>query len=101
MEGALSGSLSRELELEYTNVASPYDELHTKNEFITLLWIPDGAQFERRELCFWESYLDDDIFLDCGFTESQLSGWTAGEVPSLDEYKIFLRCWIKYTFDNF
>ena len=101
VEGTLSGTLSDAQEGEYISMSSPYDDLYTDQEISLHEWIQDGTQPLRQELSGWESYFDEEWMLDIGFTETQLSLWSKGSEPTLEEYKIFLREWIKHTFKNF
>ena len=101
VDGVLSNTLTLEQETEYINLSTPYDDLYNENNFNMHNWIQNGDQFPINDLCDWDSYLDEGWLLDSGFTESRLSHWSLGKMPTIDEYKKFLRVWITHTFEHF
>lgn len=101
VNGVVSSTLTLEQENEYINLSTPYDNLYTENNFNMYNWIQDGDEFPINDLCYWDSYLDEDWLLGIGFTEDCLSHWSLGKTPTIDEYKKFLRPWIKLTLEQF
>ena len=101
VNGVVSSTLTLEQENEYINLSTPYDNPYTENNFNMYNWIQDGDEFPINDLCYWDSYLDEDWLLGIGFTEDCLSHWSLGKTPTIDEYKKFLRPWIKLTLEQF
>lgn len=101
VDGTLSATLTDEQEIEYINASTPYDDLYTEREPSYHSWIRDGQQFARGDFPDWESYLDEDWFVEIGFTKKQLSHWSSGNKPSIEEYRTFLKSWIKQAFETF
>ncbi len=72
VDGTLTGTLTCKIEETYIESSSIYDDNYNTMAAPMYSWIQDGDTFERAELCYWDSYLDEELFAKAEFSQKQL-----------------------------
>jgi hypothetical protein len=94
VDGTLNNNLSNEAEDTFVKISHEFQIVDRDS------WLTHDDAFDRDELTYWENYFYVDEMVDFGFTEEQIDKWSKTESISEDEYKLFLRNWIKKLFET-
>ncbi|HAY46506.1 MAG TPA: hypothetical protein DCY55_09525 [Gammaproteobacteria bacterium] len=61
VDATLTGTMTCKIEETYIESSSIYNDNYNTMAAPMYSWIQDGDTFERAELCYWDSYLDEEV----------------------------------------
>ncbi len=101
VNGTLNNNLLPSTENSFVELASVYeDEFQNVFQETTYCYLTVFDAFDRSELPYWDSYFDLDVMEEMGFTESRMADWQKTKTISDDDYRMFLRSWVRVAFEE-